>query len=305
MRAEPADLTKPVKIEDVAEAGADDERYWSVTTIVGCLDKPALVPWAALETSKAAINEEQAWRSRLTHEGPASAIDYLKNARFRRPKGQRSPKDLGTAVHGLCETYALTGVRPQLVDAELRPFLDQFDRFLQEFQPEYIAAEYVVFNETYGYAGQADGAAKLEGTPVLIDYKTSRESFDGRGRPKAPYPEVALQLAAYRYAEFAAVWRARRFQSEFSRRYYLLSDEERRQGADVPKVEGGVAIFLSPDRYAVHPVRCDEAVFERFLYVQEAARWSFQMAGDVVFPALGPLYPLPVDDRDPFRGLPQ
>ena len=74
----------------------DDLRYWSVTTIIGALDKPALVYWAANETAKAAVAEAPVWQARLENEGPESAVDYLKGARFRRPKGQRSAAELGT-----------------------------------------------------------------------------------------------------------------------------------------------------------------------------------------------------------------
>lgn len=140
-----------------------DLRLWSVTTIIGCLDKPALVPWAALETAKAAVDQEKVWRSRLEHEGRDAAVDYLKGARFRRGKGQRSATDLGTAVHKACEAKAIYGEwRPEdYGDAELRPFLAQFDRFLKDFKPRYIAAEVTVFSPTYGYAGTSDGFMEI------------------------------------------------------------------------------------------------------------------------------------------------
>ena len=32
---------------DVKKPADDDLRMWSVTTIIGCLDKPALMYWAA------------------------------------------------------------------------------------------------------------------------------------------------------------------------------------------------------------------------------------------------------------------
>ena len=40
---------------DDAKPEPDDLRMWSVTTIIGALDKPALVYWAAEETAKAAV----------------------------------------------------------------------------------------------------------------------------------------------------------------------------------------------------------------------------------------------------------
>lgn len=288
--------------DDSAKPTEDDERFWSVTTIIGCLDKPALVPWAAIKTAEAAVDSERAWKSRLENEGRDSAIDFLKGARFRKAKGQRSSTDLGSAVHALCEEYALTGSRPR-ADDETRPYLDRFDEFLQQFSPEYIATEIVVYSPTYGYAGQTDGFLRIDGMDFIFDYKTSAEGWDSQGKPKTPYPEVALQLAAYRYGEMAAVWRARRFE-QYRRRYYLLSEAEKAMGVPVPTVEGGLAIFLSPHRFAVHPVKCDESIFEAFLYTMECARWSFQTSKTVIGAPLIPPIPFPANGDDPFRGLP-
>lgn len=139
---------------------------------------------------------------------------------------------------------------------------------------------------------------------VIADYKTSRDDYTGAGKEKGPYPEVALQLAAYRYAEMAAVWRARRFE-QFKRRYYLLSQAEAAMAKPVPDVEGGVVIYLTPTRYAVHPIRCDEAVHEAFLYVIEAARWVNETSKHVIGHPMTPPHPMPVDTSDPFQGLPR
>lgn len=154
---------------DLAPAAPDDlDPMWSVTTLISALDKPALVPWTAIKTAECAIDQERVWKSRLEHEGRDAAIDYLKGARFRRARGARSATALGTAVHAACEYKAIFGSWRQedLVDMELRPFLVQFDRFLDAFQPTYIAAEVTVFHpatpdEPWAYAGTCDGFFEL------------------------------------------------------------------------------------------------------------------------------------------------
>lgn len=282
----------------------EDRRLWSVTTLIGALDKPALVPWAALRTAEAAVDDVKAWMSRLEHEGRQPAIDYLKNARFRSAKrGERSATDLGTAVHKACEHAAIYGsFRPSdLDDRELRPFLNQFRSFLREFKPRYIAAEVTVFNPTFGYAGTCDAFLEIDGVRYIVDYKTSREPYDRNGNRKAPYPEVALQLAAYRYAELAAVWRARAHEV-YKRRYYLLSETERAMAVPVPEVDHGLAVMLTPDFYSAHPVRCDEVIFDSFLATVDAARFVFEVGKDVVGQPLIP--PTALDQGDPFAGLP-
>lgn len=294
-----AQLGQPA--EDVKQENEGDQRLWSVTTIIGVLDKPALLYWAAEQTALAALATINTLAQRVNEDGQDETVKWLRDARFRRPKDRLTAASLGTCAHTACEQYALTGNRPTdeelaaIIRAEagqrftgtahetgvLNKMLDQFDGWLQRFTPTYQATEVVVYHPTYGYAGQADGFLTIDGVRLIIDYKTSREGFDNRGNPKSPYPEAALQLAAYRYAQFAAVWRPRRIE-RFRRRYYLLGDAERDQAVPVPQVDGGAVIHLTPEHCEIFPVRCDPQVHEAFLYVQEAARWSHEMSRDVI-----------------------
>ncbi|WP_298330418.1 PD-(D/E)XK nuclease family protein [Haloactinopolyspora sp.] len=268
---EPVDVEKPEAL---------DVRHYSVTTIIGALDKPALQYWAAEQAALAAVQVAGSLQARIEEEGEEAVVKWLRDARFRRPKGVRSSAELGTEVHAACEEYALTGQRPE-VDDEVRPFLDRFDEWLQQAQPVYEAVETTVYNETFGYAGTLDAIASVGGQRVIVDYKTSRKSVDGRGKPSGPYPEVALQLAAYRHAELAAVWRPRRYE-QFRRRYYLLGDDERSMAVPVPEVDGGIAIHITPEHCTAYPVRCDGQVFDAFLFALEAFRWQSGLSKKVI-----------------------
>lgn len=297
MTAAVAQLGQPP--EDVKPT-EDDLRLWSVTTIIGCLDKPALMYWSAEQAALAAVAAARSLPARIEEEGQEPVVKWLRDARFRRPKGRLSNASLGTCAHTACEEYALTGTRPdagRLADiirqeggprfdgveserAVLSRMLDQFDRWLQRFTPEYQATEVVVYHPTMGYAGTADAFLTVDGVPLIVDYKTSRDGYS-KGQAKAPYPEAALQLAAYRHAEFAAMWRPRRTE-QFRRRYYLLSEAEREMAAPVPQVDGGAVIHLTPDHCELFPVRCDEAVFRAFLHIQEASRWVNGLSKTVI-----------------------
>lgn len=265
---------------DVDRPAHDDLRLWSVTTIIGALDKPALVYWSATETAKAAVRLAGSLPQRISEEGEEAVAKYLAGARFRRPAGERSAAELGTAVHAACEEYALTGRRPE-VDDDVRPFFEQFDAWAQEWQPAYEAAEMTVYNPTYSYAGTTDAILRIAGQRVIVDYKTTAKTKDSSGKETRPYSTVALQLAAYRYAEFAAMWRPRRYE-HFRRRYYLLGDEERVTSVPVPEVDGGLCIHITPEHCRAHPVRCDRDVFRSFLYVLECARWAFDLSRSVI-----------------------
>lgn len=141
-------------------------------------------------------------------------------------------------------------------------------------------------------------------TRVIFDLKTSASDTLADGKLRTPFAEVGLQLAAYRWAELAAVWRARQCE-QFKRRYYLLSETERALGVPVPEVDDGVAILLTPTRYAVHPVECGPEVHELFLHVVDAAHFTFEVGPHVVKPPMiPPPRPADHDDADPFEGLP-
>lgn len=291
---EPRTLGQPA-IDDAA-AAEQDLQLWSVTTIIGALDKPALLYWSAEQTALAALGSQPTWRGMLADDDPdcthtdaatCQAVKWLRDARFRRPKGQRSASDLGTAVHNACETYALTGTRPD-VDNEVRPFLEQFDRWLQEFSPSYQATEVAVYHPELGYAGTADGVLTIDGVRYLIDIKTSRKHLDGRGKPTTPYPEqVALQLAAYRHARYAAVWRPRRLE-RMRRRYYLLGPDEQALAQPVPEVDTGLVVHITPHACEAYPMVCDAPVFEAYLAAQDCARWLFQDSRQVMSDPLTP-----------------
>lgn len=291
--------------EEVTAPAPDDLTLWSVTTIIGVFDKPALLYWAAEQTANAAIDSLNTWQAMAQDEGRDVAIKWLRDARFRRPKTKLSDSALGTVIHKVCETYALTGSRPDkdfvtqlIVDAGgpqvdvesettvVGRSLQQFDGWLQRFTPSYQATEVCVYNPTYGYAGQTDAFLTIDGVRFITDYKSTRNPKDSQGRPKKPYPEqVGLQLAAYRNAEHAAVWRPRRFE-KMRRRYYLLGATERELAVPVPEVDTGLVIQITPESCESYPIRCDEEVHTAFLYALEAFRWMQETSKTVMSDAL-------------------
>lgn len=295
---EPVTLTGPAD---------DDLRLWSVTTIIDILDKAGLMWWAAGRTADDAIDSEATWKAMLQDRGRVEAWKWLRMAHKRSPRDQLSATDLGSVAHSVCENYALTGVEPDTefiretiwrkggdfidLDAEtdtVTLMLNQFDGWLQQFQPSYQATEVCVYSPTYGYAGQTDAFLTIDGVRFIVDYKSSREPFDGQGKPKTPYPEqVGLQLAAYRNAEMAAVWRPRRFE-QFRRRYYALSPQEQELAVPVPEVDTGLVIQLTTHACDAYPIRCDEEVHMYFLYCLEMARWVNDVSKTVLGEPLTP-----------------
>lgn len=258
--------------------GQEPERFWSVTTLIkNGLPSPALTAWGMKAVAEYAAANHRTLASMLEgvriRRGPdgmalisdpdavQAAIDWLKGSPYR----ERDRKaDIGTAVHAAAEAFVLGKPWPD-VDDEVAPYLEHFRRFVADFAPVYELAEASVYNRTAKYAGTLDAIAVIPGRGrALIDYKTTGSGV---------YPEAALQLAAYRYAEFVG-----------------LPDGTE---APMPAVDGCAVLWLRPDGYDLIPVQADEQVFTHFRYVVECARWMEDISKGVIGA------PLPVPGSEP------
>ncbi len=171
-----AALPKKTKIHTVYKVASGD-RVPSVTTILGILNKPALIDWA--------------WK--LGTEG----IDY---------KAVRdNAADIGTLAHYLIMCH-LKGEKPET--SEYSPAdVDKAETCLIKFWEweklnpiEPIEVETSLISEEFRYGGTIDCFARRKDTneKVLIDFKTG----------KAIYSEYFYQLAAYEHllAEHGQSW---------------------------------------------------------------------------------------------------
>ena len=266
-----------------------EANYWSVTTIIdGAMRKFALEAWKVKATAVAAVTNRvvlNAFLARCTTpevctttkndmdrcEHCVAAIEFLKDAPY--SKGRRAG-DIGTAMHQAIEAYTLGKPMPPWSVA-IAGRMRQFERFLTEWTPTYHLAEAVVYNRAQQYAGQTDAVlslpidkvhplvATLHGWPpdrdpvLCLDYKSSERGV---------YPEVALQLAAYRNAEFVG----------------LIDGSEQ----PMPATDGAIAMRLTDEVCELVPVVSTPDIFEAFLYCREVFRFSEVTARTVLYPAL-------------------
>jgi len=142
----------------------DGTRVPGTTTIIGILDKPALLYWA--------------WN--LGKEG----IDFR--------KARDKAADIGTIAHYLVECDIknekpdLSEYAPADVDKAENAFLAWLD-FRKAHKIAPLKSELQLVSEKYRYGGTIDIYAVMDEVPTLIDLKTS----------SGIYPEMRLQLAAY------------------------------------------------------------------------------------------------------------
>lgn len=279
------------------------EGFYSVTTIIDGGVPKYLVPWAAKAvfdlvhsdmTSRGPSARVSAVLRRWARSGreeviARQAVGELSSIRL----GKLSDADLagrwvkgtperirdaaaalGSEVHEESERLVLSLAResglawtegrplPEWPE-RLRPHMGSFVSFLDDFRPEYLATEATVFNRTQAYAGTLDAIMRIRiggrPTTLIVDYKSGRNV----------YPEVALQLAAYRNGEFIG-----------------LTDGVTE--VPVPEVEAGVVLHITPKGYRLRLVRVDDEIYRAFLHARETFRWTKVLAGTALLQELAP-----------------
>ena len=159
-------------------------RCKSPTGAIGIIDKSrVLMAWAS-ELIGDFLREKngQSLTNELIDEAISQPTTFKKEA-----------ANTGTIAHKWIEDY-IKGENPDMPENEgsakaVMGFLD----WVKKSKVKFVASEKLVYSKKYGYAGTLDGIAKIgsEKKPFIIDYKVS----------KGLYPGVALQTAAYQFAD--------------------------------------------------------------------------------------------------------
>lgn len=156
-------MAQKTKIHTIYKLASGD-RVPSVTTILGILNKPALLDWA--------------WKC------GCDGLDY---------KAVRDDAaGVGTLAHYLILCH-LKGEKPDTSEYSAQD-IDRAENCLIKFWDwqkghniEPIMVETPLISEEYGFGGTIDFFGRVDGANTLIDFKTG----------KAIYPEFAYQVAAY------------------------------------------------------------------------------------------------------------
>jgi hypothetical protein len=217
----------------------DGKKADGVTTLIGDgMRKKALEYWSANETAGYAVDN---W-DELAKLSPSKRLDILKKARF---ESRDEAARRGTEIHDLAERL----VHNEEVDVpdEIAGFVESAVRFLDEYKVQPIITETPVAHRAGNYAGTLDLVFRSPLFPdrtFIADWKTNRSGI---------YGETALQLAAYRYADF-----------------YVHGDEE------VPMsslgITDAVAIWIRADGFSVYDMDASPETFTLFKWVSAVAR---------------------------------
>lgn len=221
-----ASFTIPPKDVPPSTIGAyrsEDHRYWSngigpvpsVTTILDMLDKPAVTTWKAKETARVCIREWMTLSDILEKQGEEEAIKWAAN---KADEARDKAAALGSSIHLLADMEGIRAVDPLRasekpvegwnVSAEEMPYLEAFRGFLARYGASAIVSSEKMVWSLSGYAGTFD-------LLMLLPHEEERTAIPGESLPPADdlwlidvktgkgfYPEMGLQLAAYRWADY-------------------------------------------------------------------------------------------------------
>jgi hypothetical protein len=163
----------------------------SVTTVLGIMDKPAVVAWKAKEVAKVAIRNPKMIREIENEEGEDAAIRWMVRES---DKARDSAARLGTGIHLLADMVSRASESLSKgfeIGEHEKPYLNAFEDFLERYSASSIVSSEKAVWSLNGYAGTYDLLMLIDSELWLVDIKTS----------KGYYPEYGLQLAGYRWAD--------------------------------------------------------------------------------------------------------
>lgn len=212
----------------------------ATTALNAGFPKPAIASWAARTCGECVLDE---W-AELVELSPSDRAERVRTApdRDRDAAARR-----GTEVHELAAKLAAG--EDVAVPPELEGHVDAYLRFVDEWTPREWLVETTVARRAPRYCGTLDVVAELaDGLTWLLDLKTTRSGV---------FAENALQLAAYRYADF-----------------YIGADGLEHA---VPKVDRAGVVWLRGDRsYELVPVEAGDREFALFRAVLAVAKFADQ-----------------------------
>lgn len=216
------------------------KRLTGVTSYLGVLDKPALIPWAVGLTVDFVRDNIEAIKS-----GSVRPEDVLFLARQAHVKERDIAAETGTAIMAWIEAH-IKGEKPDMPeDPKVIKGVNHFLNWVDQTRAEFLWTERIVYSRKYGFVGRADIGIKIDGKEYLGDIKTSN----------GLYAEVIAQTAAYTKAleeetgvPYAGRW-AIRIAKDTEEEYNAKAEEKVRAG----KIKGFrpyapvEAIFLDND----------------------------------------------------------
>lgn len=144
----------------------------SVTTIIGRLNKPLLIQWAA---NMAVDHIETNLRSQFDNR---SLPVLFAEARKAHVTKKDSAADIGSRVHEYAQMVLQGQTPPEPLDGPAQKGIEAFWRWVDSHKIEPIAVERRVMSKEGMYAGTCDFFGLIDDRLCVLDFKTSKGVYD-------------------------------------------------------------------------------------------------------------------------------
>ena len=151
----------------------DGKPLLGTTTVLGSINKPALVPWAAKMTAE---HIKEVWKKNKDYT-TQEINDHLKEAKNAWKGNRDSAAKKGTDIHALCEDYINATIAGEDFNTEEEQVL-AFIKWATNNEVEFLGAEKRVYSETYKVAGTYDFKCIIGGKTYMGDIKTTSGIYD-------------------------------------------------------------------------------------------------------------------------------
>ena len=174
----------------------DGKRLTGVTTVLGIISKPQLIPCAARMATEY-IKESKVWKlvpntPRMIMIGDKELDELLEQARKAHTRKKDKAAGEGTDVHLWLERWIKGDMQELPKDLIANKQVSQFIGWAKENNVEFLASEKKVYRgDNKWYAGTLDFIVKIGDNVFVGDIKTSSGIYD---------KTFFAQCAAYRYA---------------------------------------------------------------------------------------------------------
>lgn len=259
-------MTTAVEALSLPEASTVDLLSVTSACSVAGGEATPLVYWKLGAAADRAIQSRTVINAMLAQGDEAGARKYIIDAS---EAVAGVARDRGTRFHDAVEAITLGEV--PVLDEEIEPYIRQWYRWMDRYQPRMLMAEAPVYNVVEGYAGTLDGIWELADwpRPLVYDYKTTDKPPSAPSRP--PYEQAAWQLSAYAHATEVGVLKEQRYSGR--KRYYVYDPTVAHQPLPEVDLEVGLAIIVSPWDIRAVPTVIGEPTWQSFCQVLAVAQF--------------------------------
>jgi len=158
----------------------DGKRLTGVTTIIGVLDKPALIGWASNMAVDSVIKGASYKRKENIYEVTKDVLEDSRKAWCRK---RDSAGDIGTEVQNMIELYAKAKILGNKFEAthkdeQVQKMYEKFVEWAEENSVKFLLSEQKLYSEKHWYAGTVDLVIEIKGKKYIADIKTAKDIYN-------------------------------------------------------------------------------------------------------------------------------